>query len=84
MIKIGDLARDSVTGFEGVVVAAHEYLHGCKRFSIQPQQLHDGKPIEPQTFDEPQMILVEARRFKGMRSVGGPRQEPSRPKVPVR
>jgi hypothetical protein len=83
-ICLGDLARDAVSGFEGVVVAAHQYLHGCRRLSIQPQHLHDGKPIEPQTFDEPQIVLLESRRVTGVYDVGGPRTEPSRPRVPVR
>lgn len=84
MINVGDVVRDSITGFEGVVVSSHQYLHGCMRLTVQPQSLHDGKPIETQTFDEPQLILVTARNIQGRRDVGGPRNEPSRPAIPGR
>ncbi len=58
-VKLGNKVRDTVTGFEGVAIAKHEFLHGCVRISVQPQSLHDGKPVEAQVFDEPQLDLVE-------------------------
>ena len=84
MIKLGDIVRDTVSGFEGVVIAEHQWLHGCKRLSVQPQKLHDGKPIEAQCFDEPQLELVQARKVQGKRDTGGPRNEPSKPSAPRR
>ncbi len=77
-IKIGDTARDSVTGFEGMVVALTQWLHGCTRVTLQPQKLHDGKPIEAITFDLPQLVLVRAKDHQPLRKTGGPRPEPSR------
>jgi hypothetical protein len=78
-ITLGDVARDSITGFEGVVVCVSECLHGCRRFTLQPKALHDGKPVEPASFDEPQLVLVFNH---GMRrepdKTGGPRPEPTR------
>lgn len=79
-IKLGDVARDSVTGFQGVAIAVCEWLHGCQRITIQPQKLgKDGKPIESQTFDTPQLTLVRrAAVAAGTRDTGGPRPEPMR------
>lgn len=76
--KVGDVVRDTLTGFEGVAVGITEWLHGCKRVTIQPQKLHDGKPIEAMTFDAPQLVLVKAMQHQPMRSTGGPRPEPQR------
>lgn len=84
MIKLGDIVRDTVTGFEGVVVAEHQWLHGCRRLSVQPQKLHDGKPIESQTFDDPQLELVSPKKVKRKTNTGGPRNEPSKPSAPRR
>ena len=77
MIKLGDLAKDSISGFEGIVVADCLWLHGCRRLTIQPQKLHDGKPIDAQTFDELQLGLVKAKNHKPLSILtGGPRPEP--------
>lgn len=84
MIRLGDIVRDTVTDFEGVAIAEHMYLHGCRRISVQPQKLHDGKIIDAQTFDEPQLVVVESKPVQGRRDRGGPRNEPARPAVPSR
>jgi hypothetical protein len=77
-IELGDIARDTITGFRGVVVCEMKWLHGCKRFALQPQELKDGKPIETQSFDEPQLELVSKRAAAGTSHTGGPRPEPER------
>lgn len=77
-IKLGQTARDTITGFEGVVVAETKWLHGCVRLTVQPREMKDGKPIESQTFDEPQLETVPKRKEKGTGDTGGPRPEPTR------
>ena len=78
-IKLGDVARDSVSGFEGVVVAYCNWLHGCARLTIAPKKLTaEGKPVEMQTFDLLQLELVETRNHKAKTETGGPRPEPTR------
>ncbi len=77
-IKLGDIARDSITGFEGVVVAITDWLHGCRRLTLTPQLLHEGKPIENHSFDEPQCILVRREGEQAPAKTGGPRPEPIR------
>lgn len=87
-IKNGDTARDTITGFEGVVVSTHTYLNGCVRFAIQPKSLHEGKPVEAQVFDEEQCELVSAAAPKTTaapaKAPGGPRSEPRRAAIPAR
>ena len=57
-IKIGQRVRDTITGFEGIVVARTEWLYGCVRLTVQSDRLAEGKPAEPYTVDEPQCALV--------------------------
>jgi hypothetical protein len=89
-IQLGDLVKDEITGFEGIVTGKHKWIHGCKRYSVQPRNLDkDNKPIAAQSFDEPQLILLTKRaelkqsvRTTGM--TGGPRDEPSQREAPER
>ena len=45
--------KDSITGFEGVVTRAAQYLTGCDRYCVQPQKLNKttGEPVEPHWFE---------------------------------
>jgi hypothetical protein len=81
-IELGDVAKDTITGFTGVVVADTKWLHGCRRLSLQPREMKDGRPMEGATFDEPQLELVEAKVAAGTSEKGGPRPEPMRQSVP--
>lgn len=82
-VQLGDIAVDRITGMKGVVVCVSEWLHGCRRISIQPQECQaDGKPKECHTFDEPQIQVLKARAFGSTADTGGPRPEPSKAKVP--
>lgn len=74
-IRVGDEAKDAITGFKGVVVAKTEWLNGCARLTIQPQELNKGKPIDAHTFDENQLILVKATKYEAKRDTGGPRDD---------
>ncbi len=74
MINLGDKVKDTVTGFTGIAVARTEWLHGCTRISIQPDKLgKDGQPQELQSFDEPQVVLIKAKKVKRMTDTGGPK-----------
>lgn len=56
-MDLGDLARDSITGFEGVVIGITDWLYNCERVVIQPQKLKDGKVIGDESFDIGQCLL---------------------------
>lgn len=85
MLQMGDKAKDTVTGFQGIVVAKTTWLNGCTRVGLQSDVLKDGLPTEPQWFDEPQLILVEAQKVQaGPRDTGGPIPKPKRNPDPVR
>lgn len=77
-MKRGDVIRDTITGFKGVLTARTEWLNGCVRLTIQPQELKDGKPIESHTFDVEQCELVETAKPKTVKPTGGERENISR------
>ena len=53
MVKLGDKAKDIITGFEGLVVARTDWLHGCARIGLEPTALDkDGKVQEVHWFDD--------------------------------
>jgi hypothetical protein len=60
MPNLGDKVRDKITGHEGIVIARTEWLYGCVRYVVQGQTLHEGKPTEPHTFDEDQLVVLKA------------------------
>jgi len=56
-IKLGDKVKDSITDFEGVVIARIEYLNGCIRYSVQPTKLNEkGEIAETAWIDEQQLV----------------------------
>lgn len=78
-LQLGDLAKCTITGYTGVVIARTDWLNGCLRFVLQSPKLNkDGLPADPTTFDGEQLELVK----KGVRAVsspgGGPMPDPVR------
>lgn len=74
-IKCGDEAKDMITGFSGVVVAVTTWLHGCRRITIQPRELKDGKRVESDTFDEMQVEVITPAPRKEPVKTGGDRDD---------
>ena len=56
--KLGQVGKDKITGFAGVLTARCEFLTGCNRYCIQPRELKDGKPIDSIYFDEDQIEII--------------------------
>lgn len=81
-VELGDVVQDNITGFKGVAVSVTQWIHGCRRIGIQPMEMHDGKPIEALSFDEPQLLIIQKdTTFSAKRQpvpTGGPRPEPQR------
>ncbi|MEA3225049.1 MAG: hypothetical protein U9Q07_03800 [Planctomycetota bacterium] len=85
MIKIGDRVRDKVSGFQGIATARHEYMNGCVRFTIDSEELKDGKPIDGHWFDEQQIEAIEDKALEVIPAqVGGPQKAPPSLKRPER
>jgi hypothetical protein len=87
-VQLGSTARDTITGFTGVVIAITEWLNGCVRITLQPREMKDGKPLENNTFDVQQIEVVEANHYlepaPAKHATGGPKPEPTRNADPTR
>ena len=86
MVKLGEKVRDKITGLEGIATGRHEYLHGCVRISVQPQEVKDGKPAELVFLDEPQLDVIAAKSIEPSSTTGpgGPRHDPGPRPTPSR
>lgn len=58
-IQIGDLAEDTITKYRGVVVAFTKHITGCDRFTLQSQEIKDGKIPDAYNFDCSTCVLIE-------------------------
>jgi hypothetical protein len=64
-IGLGDRVKDKITKLKGIVVARTEWLYGCIRITVQPEEIKDGKACENFCVDEAQLDLVRAGVIKG-------------------
>lgn len=83
-IELGDIARDTITGFQGVAVGVYKWIHGCERLYLQPRELKEGKPLDAVAFDRPQLELISKAAVKTTGNTGGPRPDPARHPEPTR
>src|SRR6185369_6573620 len=59
-IELGDMARDTLTGFEGVVTGRTHWLTNCDRLTLHPRKLDkEGAPQKEHGFDITHCILLE-------------------------
>ena len=58
MIEFGTKVRDTVTGFEGTVVARDEWWHTLSRLGIESSYLHEGKTIRFLLVDVLRVVVV--------------------------
>lgn len=82
-LKLGDSARDRITGYVGIIIARTEWLNGCLRVTIQAEEMKDGKPVESQTFDAEQVELVVKVKPSPRKPKGGPSIPPVRKTDPI-
>ena len=46
MIEFGTKVTDSVTGFQGVVVANAQYDNGCEKCLVTAKSINNASPVE--------------------------------------
>jgi len=79
-VKLGQEVKDRITGFKGIATSRTTYLQGCERIGVSPPVDKEGKLPEPESFDEPDLIVLSEGvlpREKPNRQNGGPRQTPN-------
>jgi len=55
--NLGKLARDKVTGFEGVITILGIHLYGCNTYTLSPKA-KDGKLEDNRTFDMGRIEII--------------------------
>jgi hypothetical protein len=71
-LQLGDVVKDRITGFKGVIVARTDWLNGCVRMTVQPEGVKDSKIADSVTFDVEQLELVKAGKHAPSARSGGP------------
>ena len=76
--NLGEVLRDVITGFTGVVMGRTEYHTGCKHYGLLSKTLNkDGKPADWEWFDEKRLERVEdVPQKQNEVSSGGPSASP--------
>jgi len=80
--NLGDILRDKVTGFTGVVMARSDYFMGCRHCALQAQKVSkDGKVPEWEWLDEIRLEKVPGKKNISFvpikaKGPGGPSQNP--------
>lgn len=60
--EFGEVLKDKISGFEGVVMAKCMYFTDCLHYGLCSQTLKDGIPMEWQYFDETRLIKVKGKK----------------------
>lgn len=77
-IKLGDVVKDVITDFEGVVTARCSYITGCTHYGVTPIELKDGRPQDFVWLDEQRVVFVKKSALsKSAVPKGGPQSHPS-------
>ncbi len=58
-VKLGQKVKDDISGFQGIAVCRMDWLHGCERILVQPPINDKGELPKPETFDEPQIVIID-------------------------
>lgn len=57
-IKLGQEARDKITGFKGILIGRADYLFGCSQYAITPKANEAGETKDTQWFDEGRIEII--------------------------
>lgn len=54
------VAKDTVSGYQGVIIARNAHLFGCAQYGLAPQELSsDGSPRKTEFFDETRIEVLD-------------------------
>lgn len=61
------IAEDTISGFQGAIIARAAHLFGCSQYGLAPQELSsDGSPRSTEYFDEARIkVLDDVNAIKG-------------------
>ena len=72
MANLGDLVRDEVTGFTGVVLGRAQYLYEATTCRVHPRELQEnGARRDAPWIEEDRLVVIEEHAIVGFRQVAG-------------
>ena len=84
-VSLGDRVKDIISGQEGIVTGISDYLAGCRRVQVVPEEIKDGLPIQGFWIDEAMLEVVQKEavvpgkpKKEEEESTGGPRDDAER------
>lgn len=78
-VVLGAKYRDTVSGFVGIAIGKSEWLNGCTTVGLRPPVDKDGKLIDANWFDYPQLEFIENVLGQSHNETGGPKPTPRQP-----
>ena len=70
--KPGDIVRDVISGFVGVVFYRTGWLYNCNTYGLKEKDPKEKRPGELYQFDEPQLELMDKEIIEEDNGTGGP------------
>lgn len=58
MIKLGQEAKDKITGFNGILTARLQYITGCDQYTLTPKKNKEGGLDDCYNFDEKRLEII--------------------------
>ena len=60
-VRLGDMCKDTISGFEGICTGIAEWLYSCSKVHVTPQKINEKthKPVAGHWFDEPQVEVKQ-------------------------
>lgn len=77
-IELGDRVKDRITNLKGIAIGVTNWLYGCKRIVVQPEEAKDGKPAETFCVDAPQLEVLKKGVVSPPQAAPSPSPRPSR------
>ena len=71
-MKLGQEAKDKITGFKGIVLGKCEYITGCNQYLIQPKVKKDGEHVSGHWIDEDRLEATKAKPISIKNQINGP------------
>jgi hypothetical protein len=60
-IQLGQIVKDQITGFQGVVTGKCQYITGCNQALVIPKVKDDGTKTDGAWFDEDRLEIVNEK-----------------------
>lgn len=82
--NLDDRVKDKISGLSGIVTGVTDFLYGCRRIGVTPEENNEGKPAEPFWIDDAQAKVVKKHVIAPFvqavaPSPAGPRPDARRP-----